>query len=196
MGHRPTFFINRHGATVVAKAVRVNVGTEEQAAIVARLIEPSIAALGYEVVRVRFMGGSGRTLQVMVERQDRRPVSVDDCAEVSRLVSALLEVEDPVPESYILEVSSPGIERPLVRLNDYARFAGFEAQLETQRPLDGRRRFRGRIKGVEGESVRLDCGGEEAAVPFGEIRNASLVLTDDLIEAAQREARAATVTES
>jgi ribosome maturation factor RimP len=111
-------------------------------------------------------------------------------------VSALLEVEDPVPGSYILEVSSPGIDRPLVRLDDYARFAGFEAQLETQRPVDGKRRFRGRIKGVEGESVRLDCGGEEAAVPFGEIRSASLVLTDDLIEAAQREAQAATVTES
>jgi ribosome maturation factor RimP len=196
VGHRPTFFINRHGATVVAKAVRVNVGTEEQAAIVARLIEPSVAAMGYEVVRVRFMGGSGRTLQVMVERQDSRPIGVDDCAEVSRLVSALLEVEDPVPGSYILEVSSPGIDRPLVRLDDYARFAGFEAQLETQRPVDGKRRFRGRIKGVEGESVRLDCGGEEAAVPFGEIRSASLVLTDDLIEAAQREAQAATVTES
>src|SRR5690606_25713880 len=105
--------------------------------------------MGYDVVRVRFTGDSGRTLQIMVERQDRRPMTVDDCADVSRQVSALLEVEDPVPGSYVLEVSSPGIDRPLVRLDDFSRFAGFEARLETGQPVAGRRRFRGRIKGIE-----------------------------------------------
>ena len=109
-------------------------------------------------MRVRFLGGGGRTLQVMVERQDRRPISVDDCASVSAIISALMEVEDPVPEAYVLEVSSPGIDRPLVRPDDFTRFAGFEARLETALPVDGRRRFRGRLKGLDGDVVRLDCG--------------------------------------
>lgn len=174
----------------------MNVGTEDQAAAVARLIEPSVSAIGYQVVCVRFTGGNGRTLQIMVEREDRRPITVDDCAEVSQLVSALLEVEDPVPGSYILEVSSPGIDRPLVRLDDFSRFAGFEAQVKTARPLAGRRRFRGRITGVEGDTVHLDCDGGDAPIPFGEIRSASLVLTDDLIEAAQREADEASLSDS
>jgi ribosome maturation factor RimP len=179
-----------------AQAKRVKLGSEDQAAAVARLIEPSVSDMGYEVVRVRFTGDSGRTLQIMVERRDRRPITVEDCAAVSQHVSALLEVEDPMPGRYILEVSSPGIERPLVRLEDFARFAGFEARLETGRVIDGRRRFRGRIKGVEGDSVRLECRGGEAAIPFGEIREASLVLTDDLLRAAQREADAHSLSES
>ena len=165
--------------------------TGDQAALIENLIEPSIAAAGYELVRVRFMGGGGKTLQVMVERQDRRPITVDDCAEVSRLISTLLEVEDPVPSSYVLEVSSPGIDRPLVRIGDYSRFLGFEAQIETGRQINGQRRFRGRIEGVKGELVKLDCSGNKADIPFDEIQNASLILTDDLIEAAQREAQAA-----
>ena len=176
--------------------MRVNVGTIEHAAIIDRLVEPSVSDAGFDLVRVRFMGDGGRTLQVMVERKDRRPISVDDCADVSRLISALLEVEDPVPGAYVLEVSSPGIDRPLVRLDDFSRFAGFEARLETGELLEGRRRFRGRLKGIEGVLVRLDCNGEETTVPFGAIEDASLVLTDDLIEAAQRDAEAAALSES
>ncbi len=171
-------------------------GTIEQAVAVERLIEPSVAAAGYDLVRVRFMGGGGQTLQVMMERQDRKPISVDDCADVSAIISAILEVEDPVPGAYVLEVSSPGIDRPLVRPDDFSRFAGFEARVETTLPVDGRRRFRGRLKGIEGDTVRLDCDGEETVVPFGAIGDASLVLTDDLIEAAQREAEAAALSES
>ena len=171
-------------------------GTIEQAATIERLIGPSVSAAGYDLVRVRFMGVGGRTLQVMVERRDRRPITVDDCADVSVIVSALLEVEDPVPGSYMLEVSSPGIDRPLVRPDDFARFAGFEARLETARPVEGRRRFRGRLKGIEGDVVRLDCDGEQASVPYAAIHDASLVMTDDLIEAARREAEAAVLSES
>jgi len=167
------------------------VGTGDQTALIENLIEPSITAMGFELVRVKFIGGGGKTLQVMIERQDRRPITVDDCAEISRLISTLLEVDDPVSGTYILEVSSPGIDRPLVRLGDYARFSGFEARVEIEGRINGQRRFCGRIDGVSGELVKLDCGGQKAEIPFQEILKASLVLTDDLIEAAQREAEAA-----
>ena len=196
MGHWPTFFINQCGAYVVPKTLWVTVVTGDQTALIINLIEPSIAAIGYELVRVQFMGGGGKTLQVMVERQDRRPINVDHCAEVSRLISTLLEVDDPVSSAYVLEVSSPGIDRPLVRIDDYSRFLGFEARIETGSEIKGQRRFRGRIKGANGELVQLDCGGNRADIPFQEILKASLVITDDLIEAAQREAQAAAHSDS
>ena len=156
---------------------------------VAALIAPAVAGAGYELVRVRMDGaGHGQTLQVMVERQDRRAMTVDDCAEVSRLVSALLDVEDPVPGRYRLEVSSPGIDRPLVRPEDYDRFAGFEAKIETVRPIDGRRRFRGRVRGRAGDAVVIECAEGPASVPLTDIRRAALVLTDELIAATRERA--------
>ena len=171
-------------------------GTKDQTAFIENLIEPSIAAMGFELVRVQFIGGGGNTLQVMVERQDRQPINVDHCAEVSRLISTLLEVEDPVANAYVLEVSSPGIDRPLVRIDDYARFLGFEARIETDGQVNGQRRFKGRIEGVNGDLVQLNCGDNEAEIPFREILKASLVMTDDLIEAVQREAQAAAQSDS
>ena len=168
----------------------------DKAAFIENLIEPSIAAMGFDLVRVHFMGSGGNTLQVMVERQDRRPITVDHCAEVSRLISTLLEVDDPVSSAYVLEVSSPGMDRPLVRIEDYSRFKGFEARIETGSLIDGRRRFSGRIMGVDDELIRLDCVGSRADIPFQEILKASLVVTDDLIEAAQREAQAAAQSDS
>jgi ribosome maturation factor RimP len=167
------------------------VGTQDQASTVGQLVEPSVNAMGYDIVCVRFTGPNATTLQVMVERHDRRPITVEDCAKVSRQASMLLEVDDPIPDSYVLEVSSPGIDRPLFRPDDYVRFAGFEAKIEVDKLIDGRRKFQGRIRGFENEAVRLDCGGRETTVPFAEIRAASLVLTDDLIEAAQRDFGAA-----
>ncbi len=196
VGHWPTFFINQCGAYVVPKTLWVTVRTGDQTAFIENLIEPSIAAMGYELVRVQFIGGGGKTLQVMVERQDRRPINVDHCAEVSRMISTLLEVDDPVSSAYILEVSSPGIDRPLVRIGDYSRFLGFEARIETGRQINGQRRFSGRIESVNGEFVQIDCGGDKADIPFQEIQKASLVMTDDLIEAAQREAQAAAQSDS
>jgi ribosome maturation factor RimP len=169
-------------------------GEDPRIVTLEQLIEPSIEDAGYELVRVEIMTGGGRTLQVMIERKDRIPISVDDCADVSRLLSAILDVEDPLPGSYNLEVSSPGLDRPLVRLADYERFAGFEARIEMDRPLEGRRRFRGRLTGVERgdrDLVCIVCDGEGTALPFSGIRRASLVVTDDLIEAASREAAAA-----
>jgi ribosome maturation factor RimP len=127
----------------------------------------------------------------MVERQDGRGVSVDDCAAASRLVSAVLDVEDPVSGSYVLEVSSPGIDRPLTRLRDFERFAGFEARVELRVPVDGRRRFRGRLLGVDHERIRLETDREEVELSFDDIQKAKLVLTDDLIAASQDRPRMA-----
>lgn len=149
---------------------------------VASLIEPSIEALGYDLVRIRLGGGEHRTLQVMAERKDRRDMTVEDCAQISRNISAILDVEDPIPGSYDLEVSSPGIDRPLVRRDDFDRFTGHVARIETQRPLDGRKRFKGRIARLSGDTVVVDCDGAEASIPYDEIVRAKLVLTDELIE--------------
>ena len=139
--------------------------------------------MGYRVVRVTFTGGKRATLQVMAERADDAAMTVEDCAQLSRHISALLDVADPIASSYLLEVSSPGIDRPLVRPEDYARFAGFEAKLELNGLHDGRRRFRGRIVGFEGDAVKMALGDETVALPFREIARARLVLTDALLAA-------------
>jgi len=155
-----------------------------EAAQVERLIAPSADAMGYALVQVRFIGGrSHPTLQIMAERKDGVEMTVEDCADLSRAVSALLDVEDPVPSSYQLEVSSPGIDRPLVRLEDYERFAGQEARIETERLIDGRKRFKGKLRGVESGRVRLTLSdtGAEAEIPFADVTKAKLVLTDELI---------------
>jgi ribosome maturation factor RimP len=153
----------------------------DRAAAVERLVAPSLAATGFEVVRVQFTGQYSPVLQIMIERTDRRAISVDDCADVSRTVSALLDVEDVIAGSYTLEVSSPGIDRPLTRPEHFVRFAGFEAKLETRIPLDGRKRFTGRLLGIEGERVRIATAEGELALPLAEVQRAKLVLTDELI---------------
>jgi ribosome maturation factor RimP len=153
----------------------------DRAAAVERLVAPSLAATGYEVVRVLVMGQHRPLLQIMIERADRRSVSVDDCAEVSRTVSALLDVEELIAGSYTLEVSSPGIDRPLTRPEHFVRFAGFEAKVETRMPLDGRKKFTGRLLGLEGERVRIATAEGEVALPFADVQRAKLVLTDELI---------------
>lgn len=155
---------------------------------VEQLIEPSVAALGFRLVQLRLMGGTTRpTLQVMAEPIEDREMAVEDCAELSRTISALLDVDDPITGSYVLEVSSPGIDRPLVRLEDFARYAGHEARIELRRLIDGRRRYSGWLGGVDGENVliRIDgrSGEETVAVPHGEIERSKLKLTDELIEA-------------
>ena len=106
----------------------------DRAAKIGRLVEPSLDSMGYDLVRVRVTGSGQPTLQIMAERKDRQDMTVEDCANISRNLSAVLDVEDPISESYALEVSSPGMDRPLTRLEDYERFAGFEAKIETKRP--------------------------------------------------------------
>ena len=147
------------------------------------LIAPALEAMGYRIVRVVFSGGRRPTLQVMAERRDDAAMTVDDCASVSHTISAILDVADPIEAAYDLEVSSPGIDRPLVRPEDYERFAGFEAKLELSAPYDGRKRFRGRLRGREGDAVKLDLGASQVLLPFSAIAKARLVLTDELIAA-------------
>lgn len=119
----------------------------------------------------------------MAERADGAAMTVDDCADISHAVSALLDVEDPIAGPYTLEVSSPGIDRPLTRLKDFERFAGFEAKLESRFAVDGRKRFKGLLRGVEGEEILLDTEQGPARVPFDNVLRAKLVLTDELIRA-------------
>ncbi len=150
-----------------------------------RLIEPAIGDLGFEIVRVQISGKKKLLIQVMVEHKNGQNITVDDCAQVSRAISALLDVEDPVNDAYTLEVSSPGIDRPLVRIGDFERFQGFQAKIETSRPLDGRRRFKGQLLGVDGETVKILVEGQEVDLPHPDIHRAKLLLTEDLIAAAE-----------
>jgi len=165
-------------------------GILDKTADIARLVEPVLQAMGYELVRVHYGSGSGRpTLQIMAERLDRRSMAVEDCAEISRPLSAMLDVEDPLEEAYVLEVSSPGIDRPLIRPADYQRFAGFEARLELSQPVEGRRRFRGRIGELVDGQLRIIEEAGEYRLPLEQINKAKLVLTDDLIAATSAEAK-------
>ena len=152
------------------------------------IVTPSIEAMGFEVVRVMITGGQRPTLQIMADRSDGSMISVDDCAEISRTVSAVLDVEDPISGEYTLEVSSPGIDRPLTRLKDFERWAGFDARVDMAVPIDGRKRFGGRIKGIaEGERVLVELDDEAGVIdlPFEGISRAKLVLTDALLEASR-----------
>jgi ribosome maturation factor RimP len=153
---------------------------------ISRIIEPSLEAMGYSLVRVTLTGTRRATLQVMAERRDEAPMTVEDCAEISRSISALLDVADPIASAYMLEVSSPGIDRPLVRPEDYDRFAGFEARIDLSAPVEGRKRFRGRLLGRSDEHVRLVVETGEVRLPLVDIARAKLVLTDELIALAQQ----------
>jgi len=154
---------------------------------VARIIEPSLDAMGYRLVRLMQTGGPRRpTLQIMAERRDEAPMTVEDCAEISRSVSALLDVADPIASAYMLEVSSPGIDRPLVRPEDYDRFAGFDARIELDEPLDGRKRFKGKLLGRDSDVVRLAAETGEVRLPLAVIARAKLLLTDELIAHSQQ----------
>lgn len=149
------------------------------------LIAPTLDGMGYDLVRVVVSGTHRPTLQVMAERRDGRAMTVEDCEAISRALSAKLDVEDPIATSYMLEVSSPGIDRPLVRPRDFQRFAGYVARIETKAPRDGRRRFTGRIVGADDAEVRVAAEDGEVAIPIAEIGRAKLVLTDELLAAAK-----------
>jgi ribosome maturation factor RimP len=150
-----------------------------------RVIEPSLAAMGYRIVRVVVTSGRRPTLQVMAERVDDAAMTVDDCALISHSVSALLDVADPIAGAYTLEISSPGIDRPLVRAEDYDRFAGFEARIELGEPIAGRRRFRGRLLGTADGDIRLATEAGETRLPLAAVARAKLVLTEELLSSRQ-----------
>ena len=150
----------------------------------AEIITPVVEDMGFELVRVRLMGGKTKTLQIMAERPNGG-IEVDDCAEISTAVSATLDVEDPLEDAYTLEVSSPGIDRPLTRLKDFETWDGYVAKLETDEMIDGRKRFKGTLHGVENGEVliEVDVSGEPTTIglEFDWLSDAKLVLTDDLI---------------
>jgi ribosome maturation factor RimP len=155
---------------------------------IAGMIEPSLEGMGYELVRVQLQGRQRPVLQIMAERKDGRAMTVEDCADISRQISALMDVDDPIEAAYSLEVSSPGIDRPLTRPKDYEKYAGFEAKLETAEPLEGRKRFRGKLLGLDEHGcVKLVADGVEWAIPLTIVNGAKLVLTDDLIAASMQQ---------
>ncbi|MBK8007508.1 MAG: ribosome maturation factor RimP [Rhizobiales bacterium] len=157
------------------------------AARIAAAIEPALGTLGFRLVRVKVTGRDGGTLQVMAERPDGS-FTIEDCEATSRALSPILDVEDPIQAAYRLEVSSPGIDRPLARCSDIERAIGFEAKIEMAMMVEGRKRFRGIIEGIENGAVKLKSteGKADALLPMGEIADAKLMLTDALIEESLR----------
>jgi ribosome maturation factor RimP len=161
-----------------------------------RLLAPTLEGLGYELVRLVLSGLHRPVLQIMAERRDRQPMKVADCETISRTLSAKLDAEDPIRGAYTLEVSSPGIDRPLIRAGDFARFAGHVARVELRIPQDGQRRFTGRIVAAADQAVTLAVAGdgadEERRVAFAvsDVARAKLVLTDELLRAAGTTRRA------
>ena len=157
----------------------------------AEIVQPTIEGMGYELVRIRLLGGQKKTLQIMADRP-QGGIEVEDCARISTAVSAVLDVEDPLEDAYTLEVSSPGIDRPLTRLKDFDAWNGFEARMETTELIDGRRRFKGVLQGTEGDEVLIEIEGPEGApvtigLKFDWLGEAKLILTDELIREALRQ---------
>ena len=146
------------------------------------IIAPAVEAAGYRLVRLRLMGTKTKTLQIMAERPDGQ-MDVEDCARLSRAISDVLEREDPFEDEYLLEVSSPGIDRPLTRLTDFSRWSGHEAKLElTAADANGRKRFKGMLLGLDGNDIVIDVDAQRLTFPFRSIAEAKLVLTDRLIQ--------------
>jgi ribosome maturation factor RimP len=146
------------------------------------IIAPAVEAAGYRLVRLRLMSGKTKTLQIMAERPDGQ-MDVEDCARLSRALSDFLEREDPIEGEYVLEVSSPGIDRPLTRLTDFSRWSGHEAKIELGAPdATGRKRFKGMLLGLDGNDIVIDIDGQRLKFPFRSIAEAKLVLTDELIQ--------------
>ena len=158
----------------------------------AEIVGPVIEDMGFELVRIRLQGGNTPVLQIMADKPDGG-IEVDDCADISTAVSAVMDVEDPIVEAYTLEVSSPGIDRPLTRLKDFDNFEGYEAKVETSELIDGRRRFKGTLAGVEDDEVLITIAEGTIGLKFDWLSDAKLVLTDDLIRDMLRARKAAGV---
>ena len=155
---------------------------------IAAIIRPTIEGLGFELVRLRMMAGKKITLQVMAERPDGT-MEVENCAELSRNISAVLDVEDPIEQEYTLEVSSPGIDRPLTRLADFDRWEGYEAKIETEELIEGRRRFKGILAGTEDNEVLIEIDEGTIGLEFDWLSDAKLVLTDELVAESLRRSK-------
>ena len=156
----------------------------------AELTEPVIQDMGYELVRLRYMGGKTPTLQIMADRPNGG-IEVDELADISTAISAILDVEDPVLDAYTLEVSSPGIDRPLTRFKDFDAYEGYEAKLETDELIDGQKRFKGTLAGTEGEEILINVEQGTIGLRFEWLSDAKLILTDDLIKEMLRQRKKA-----
>jgi ribosome maturation factor RimP len=153
------------------------------------MISPSLDDIGYSLVRVKMIDDSKRkTLQIMIDRKDDAALTVKDCEKASRQISALLDVEDPISGEYNLELSSPGIDRPLMRINDFAKYAGNEIKLSVKIAINGKKNFRGKLLGIEGEKVKLQLPSQDEIIEinFDSITTAKLVLTDELLAVAAK----------
>ncbi len=155
----------------------------------AEIVTPTIEGLGFELVRIRLMGGVYKTLQIMADRPEGG-IDVDDCGRISVAVSAVLDVEDPIEDQFTLEVSSPGIDRPLTRLKDFDVWEGYEAKIETSEMIDGRKRFKGKLAGTDGDDVLIEIEEGTIGLKFDWLSDAKLVLTDELISEMLRQKKA------
>lgn len=184
---RPAAFL------LVLATVRTKTGEDRK---LLELLDPVAEAAGYEIVRLRLTGGHRRILQIMAE-DAHGEMTIEDCTTLSRAVSEVLEAADPITGEYVLEVSTPGIDRPLTRLKDFVSYEGFEARVELDRLAENRKRFKGTLAGVDGENVAIDLEGEDetALLPFAWITDAKLVLTDALMEAGAKRRAARLETE-
>jgi ribosome maturation factor RimP len=158
----------------------------EAADQISALIEATVESLGFELVRVTYGGGRKPTLQIMAERPDGT-MGVEDCATLSREVSLILDVEDPLAGEYLLEVSSPGIDRPLTRAKDFERWLGFDVKIEMTETIDDRRRFRGKMVAFDGETIGLKMDDGDVTLAYADVSKAKLILTDELLAAVQKQ---------
>ena len=166
---------------------------------IAAIVEPALIDMGFRLVRVRISGRDGMTVQIMAEQasaEGEGAITVENCADISRDLSVILDVADPIEHAYHLEISSPGIDRPLVRASDFSRWAGHDVKIETHEMIDGRRRFKGILKGIDGDAAIIawtphEGGAEEIRLPLPGIADARLIMTDALLEASLRETKKA-----
>ncbi len=147
-----------------------------------QIIEASLKSEGYEIVRVMIMGDRTKILQIMLDRADEAPLSIEDCSNATSIISTLLDVHDPLEDRYTLEVSSPGVDRPLTRLKDFERFKGNVVKIELNQAIDGRRRFQGMLHGIIDQKICLTVDEEELQFDFADIYKSKLVMSDDLMK--------------
>lgn len=175
-GHSPPFLLVR------LFNLYKNMFTTPQIDKIIRIIAPSVTAMGYEIVRVTLQDGKkSKVLQIMVDRTDKATIAVEDCERISKTVSALLDVEDPISDAYTLEVSSPGIDRPLMKPADFIAHIGSEVKIETVVMLNGRKRFKGILSAADEKNANVQIDGETYEIPYSQVHSAKLVLTDALI---------------
>ena len=184
------FYYNKHILPEIKKSggapkeLHLNFKGEKMELIetITKAIEPTLMDMGYELVRVAINGAETKTVQIMAERKDRQDMTLDDCEEISHTASALLDVADPFDGRWVLEVSSPGIDRPLVKPADYDRFKGEEAKIELLKDIDGRKRFKGLLKGIQGSEITMDFEGQEIKFDFADVAKAKLTFKDETLD--------------